>query len=263
MRCLITILGLVVLLVAPAPAAAAGFDHTYASYAGVLTNHVKDGRVNYRALTLSPEPLQAVLAEFSRVAPDEFALWTRARRTAFLINVYNAQTVMLITTNYPTTTMRRLGRGVISAWQLPVVRIMGVHTTLESIVSGPLRRDIDDHRVHYALCQGAKGSPPLRSEPYLPDKLDEQFADQARLFLNDPARNRVDSRRKVLWLSPVFQWNGRDFTNRQPDILKVIRPHVAKSTADLLDAATPEEPVKFDYGDFNWELNDQKAASAK
>lgn len=263
MKFLTLTLTLLALLVGRTTSIAADFDHSYAAYGAILTNHVKDGRVNYRALSLSPEPLKAVLTDFSSVKEQEFALWTRAKQTAFLVNLYNAQVLMLVATNYPGTTIRRMGHGVTSPWQLPLVRVLGRTTTLEAIVQGPLRRGIGDARVHYALCQAAKGSPPLRSEPYLPDKLDEQFADQARLFLGDSTKNRVDTKRKVLWLSPVFMWYGVDFTNREPNLIKVIRPHVDRSIGELIDAATAEEPVKFDYADFNWDLNDQRGGSKR
>ena len=261
MKTLILSLILVVFLLAPIPATAAGFDHSYSAYAAILTSHVTNGAVNYRALSLSPDPLRSVLGEFSKVTEKEFALWTRAKQSAFLINVYNAHVLMLVATNYPTTSVRRLGRGVMSPWQLPFIRILGRATSLEAIVQGPLRRGIEDPRVHYAICQGAKGSPPLRSEPYLPDKLDVQYADQARLFLNDPIRNRADTKRKVLWLSPVFMWYAADFTNREPDLIKAIRPHAASATAAMIDASTPDDPVKYDYADFNWELNDQRSGT--
>ena len=261
MKALILCASLIAVLFAPAASTAAGFDHSYKAYAAILTNHVKDGAVNYRALSLNPDPLRSVLGEFSKATEADFALWTRAKQSAFLINVYNAHILMLVATNYPTTSVRRLGRGVTSPWQLPIVRILGRSTTLEAIVQGPLRRGIEDPRVHYALCQGAKGSPPLRSEPYLPEKLDEQFADQAKVFLADPARNRVDAKRKVLWLSPVFLWYGADFTNREPNLIKVIRPHTATATAEMIDAATVDEPVKFDFADFNWDLNEYRPGS--
>ena len=261
MKALILCASLIAVLFAPAASTAAGFDHSYKAYAAILTNHVKDSAVNYRALSLNPDPLRSVLGEFSKASEADFALWTRAKQSAFLINVYNAHILMLVATNYPGTTIRRMGRGVTSPWQLPIVRVVGRTTTLEALVQGPLRRGIGDARVHYALCQGAKGSPALRSEPYHPDKLDEQFADQARLFLGDSAKNRVDTKRKVLWLSPIFMWYGADFTNREPSLIKIIRPHVDKTAGELIDAATAEEPVKFDYSDFNWDLNDQRSRS--
>jgi len=79
----------------PEQTAADGFDQTHALYAAVLTNFVRDGRVDYARLQATPHELDAYLNEVAAVKPEDFDTWTRENRLALLLNLYNVSRELL------------------------------------------------------------------------------------------------------------------------------------------------------------------------
>jgi hypothetical protein len=251
-------LGMICCLVAAVvPASAAGFDHTYKLYGTVLAKNVKDGRVDYRALSSDHSGLQKALNEMATVSEADFLRWTRDKETAFAINLYNAAAILFISTNYPTPNVRALGTITKTPWQKEIVPLFGKKVSLEAVQQGILRRKLEEERHHFALVCGAMGYPPLRAEPYLPERLDEQFKDQAAKFLANTNANTIDLRRKVFWLSPIFRWYGADFTNRT-DIVSYVVPLLETNSAAKVTALLEQGPFKVDYNEFDWALNDRR-----
>jgi hypothetical protein len=72
------------------------FDHSHAIYGVVLKNYVKDGLVDYKGLKSNPEGLNLYLDQLATVSDNEFYRWSEQQQLAFLINLYNAQTLRLI-----------------------------------------------------------------------------------------------------------------------------------------------------------------------
>ena len=57
----------------PEKAAADAFDQTHARYAAVLTNYVRNGRVDYARLQAASQGLDAYLNELAAAKPQDFA----------------------------------------------------------------------------------------------------------------------------------------------------------------------------------------------
>jgi hypothetical protein len=249
---------LCLLLAASLSARAAGFDHTYKRYAEVLTNCVKEGRIDYRDLSLSHSDLEKAIKEMAQVTEPEFTAWPRAKETAYCINLYNACAMMFIATNYPTSNVRALGKITESPWKMAFVPLFGTKVSLDFLQHNILRKRLFEPRHHFALVFGAMGYPPARPEPYRPDTLDTQLDDQARLFLKDDKNNQIDFKRNVMWLSPLFKWFGEDFTNRTA-ITTYVRPYLETNTAAQVTATLKGgEEFKVDYNDFDWSMNDTR-----
>lgn len=85
--------------------------------------------------------------------------------------------------------------------------------TLDGIENDTLRANFNEPRIHMALVCAAMGCPPLRSEPYLAKKLDDQLNDQTIRFLGDPKRFHIDRDKETVYLSSIFKWFGNDFVN--------------------------------------------------
>lgn len=258
MKPVVLLLALLAFVAAPLSARAAAFDPTYKRYALVLTNCVKDGRIDYRQLSLKDTDLERAIQEMAQVTEAEFTAWPRARAVAYCVNLYNASAMLFIATNYPTTNVRALGTITESPWKMPFVPLFGSKVSLDFLQHSVLRKRLGDERHHFALVFGAMGYPPARPEPYRPETLDAQFAEQARAFLNDGKNNQVDTRRNVLWLSPLFKWFGEDFTNRT-DLATYLKPYFATNTLSQINAAIEAgAPLKVDFNDFDWTLNDAR-----
>jgi hypothetical protein len=58
------------------------------------------------------------------------------------------------------------------------------------------------------------GCPPLRNEPYIGDKLQEQLDDQARRFLTNSAKFKIERADSRIYLSPIFKWFAVDFIKK-------------------------------------------------
>ncbi len=243
------------LLFAPGPTARAEEGEPARLYAALLARVMEDGRVNYAELAASRTDLARCLDAYAAVTEREFGGWTVPERLAFLINVYNLTVLDIVAGDYPLASIRKAG-GWFSGdpFEWPRVRLFGYTISLEILLRNYIRRDYAEPGVHFALCQGALGSPPLREEPYEGARLDAQLADQARRWLSATPHNRIDKERRRLYLSPVFRWYAADFERRAGRVEAYVR------------MVTPEEwgvrdlPGRFAirYTDFDWRLNDAR-----
>ena len=192
--------------------AAEPLDQTHASYARVLSACVKDSRVDYAKLKANPAELDAYLQQLAAVPAPTFASWSESQRLALLLNLYNAQTLRLITHHYPVKSIRNIGVLPGAAWRELTVRFGGQVLSLDHLEHKIIRVEYQEPRIHFALVCAAIGCPPLRSEPFLGSQLSEQLEDQAKQFLAMKEKNRFDGRRNTLYLSPIFKWYEEDFT---------------------------------------------------
>jgi len=77
------------------------FDHDYSTYALILSQFVVDDRVDYRRLADNRDSLDTVVEELSAVSRLTFNAWSREKRLAYWINVYNLFTLRTIVDHYP------------------------------------------------------------------------------------------------------------------------------------------------------------------
>lgn len=230
-----------------------GFDHGHTRWATVLEGFVDEaGRVDYRGLKADPEPLHLYLRELARVDDAAYRSWSREQQLAYLINLYNAQTIDLVMRHYPLASIKDIGSLLRGPWGQPVVSLFGRLTTLDNLEHKIIRSMFAEPRTHFALVCAARSAPVLRREPYRATVLDEQLDDQARRFIRDPARNRVDTGRAVLHLSPVFKWFEGDFTAEGGTVEDFVMGYLDPEVAALLR----ERTVAVVYRVYDWTLND-------
>ena len=224
-------------------ASALEFDHTHARFDRVLQTHVAEGRVDYKALKAAPGELDAYLDGLAAVPGAQFKSWTEPRQIAFLANLYNAATLKLIVDHYPVKSIKDIGSLFKGPWDQPVVRFRGETITLNNLEHDILRKEYHEPRLHMALVCAAKGCPPLRSEAYVGDRLDEQLADQSRTYLGSPLGLQIDRAKGEARISSIFKWYGGDFPS-VPDF-------VAKHSGQNMDG------LKIRYLDYDWSLNER------
>lgn len=234
---------------------AAEFDHSYSHYARLLSKQVNNARVDYAGLKKDPSELDACLKEIAAVRPNEFKKWSTDQRLALLLNLYNARTLRLIADHYPLTSIRKIGILPGAAWRIENVRFGGAVVSLDHLEHQIIRADYDEPRIHFALVCAAVSCPPLRSEPYVATKLDEQLDDQARQFLANPDKNRFEPDSNTLWLSPIFEWYEADFTKHAGTLQKYVTPFLPEPSQAALEKATG---VTVTFNDYDWSLNEWK-----
>src|SRR5262249_22765474 len=131
--------------------AAVGFDQTHPRYGAVLSQFVKNGRVDYAGLQSPPQDLDAYLNELATITPAEFATWRAASRLALVMNLYNARPLRRIIDHYSLKSIRNIGPLRGAAWRELVVRFGGQIMALDHLENKIIRANYNEPRVPFAL----------------------------------------------------------------------------------------------------------------
>ncbi len=230
-----------------APAKLSAFDHSHAAFTSVLEKHVDGKKVDYASLKKSPDKLGAYLDSLAKVSQSEFKGWSEKEEMAYLINLYNAGTLKLIIDNYPLKSIKDIG----SPWKRKVVKLFGSDRSLDYVEHDLLRKNYSDPRIHFGVNCASIGCPPLRNEAFQASKLDKQLDEQAKKFLNDSSKNRVDANKGILYLSPIFDWFKGDFVKKSGSVEKFVAPYFNDSDRKAIESGK----LKIKYTDYDWNLN--------
>lgn len=228
------------------------FDQSHSLYARVLASHVRSGLVDYRGIQADTKNLDAYLAALSAVGRAEFERWPKPNQLALLINLYNAHTLRLIVHDYPVKSIKDIGSFIRGPWDQPVVQLFGETITLNTLEHEILTKKYHEPRIHFALVCAALGCPPLRNEPYVGARLDQQLDDQARIFLATPEKNLLDRVDHVLYLSPIFKWYEIDFTAQAGSVLAFVKHYLPPAASREVGSGR----YAIRYTDYDWSLND-------
>ena len=212
--------------------------------------------------------------ELRDLDPKVFDEWAEKDRIAFWINAYNAYTLKVVALHYPIkptfparwrypkNSIRQI-RGV---WTIIEFPIIGTRMTLNEMEHKMLRKKFNEPRIHLALVCAALSCPPLRSEPYIGEKLDDQLADQTRRFLARRSNFRIDRKDNIVRLSSIFKWFGKDFIKTygtgekfkgQNESQRAVLNYISDYLEDDDRTYLAEKSYKIRYVDYDWALNEQ------
>jgi hypothetical protein len=175
--------------------------YTDCDWAEVLRDCVREGLVDYDALLANREPLEryyALLGETGPTrTPDQFQ--SRAAKTAYWINAYNALVLRAVLEHYPVSTMYDLA--------LPrleydyTFRVDGQVYNLVAIEAKMLEDSAQDVRTLLATSRAALGTPRLMSEPFREDGLENQLVQAAAAAFDNPYLLAIDHTTKhiLVW----------------------------------------------------------------
>jgi hypothetical protein len=270
-----------VITVANANVESAALPFTYNNYAAALKVYVNDeGMVNYAELKKHPEKLNAFLGALATLERQTYDNWKEREKIAFWVNAYNSLTLKAILENYPirSSFFRSLKfpknsiRQIPGVWDKLQFVVMGRKITLNEIEHKILRVKFDKPRIHMALVCAAMSCPPLRNEPYQPEKLDKQLDDQSRKFMSNTMKFKMDKEKNRVYLSVIFKWFGGDFVKKfkptegfadhkeaQRASLNFISRYLNENDAQYLK----DSKYKIEYLDYDWTLNQQQKESQK
>jgi len=237
---------LVVFLAVEAIASNPGSHVDHSIYAELLHKYVKEGLVNYKGLKTDEAKLDEYLKVLEHTNPEKL---DRNERFAFYINAYNAWTIKLVLTGYPyIKSIKDMGSIFQSPWKKSICRLNGKTMTLDDIEHGILRPGFKDARVHFAVNCASKGCPILISEPYTGMNLENQLDASAKVFINNPAKNRLKD--NILYLSSLFKWFSGDFGD---DVKSFVLKYAADDfKSEVLGAG---DSLRIEYLDYDWSLN--------
>jgi hypothetical protein len=224
------------------------FDHSYIQLDELLKTKVVDGMVDYKSIKADPSVLTIFLNEVNSISKNEFDSWSEDQQLSMLINLYNAATIKLIIDYYPVKSIKKIGGIFKGPWKQRLVGLFGESITLNHLEHDIIRKRFTEPRIHFALVCAAKGCPVLRSQAYLPKKLDMQLAEQAKVFIAEsPQKNRFEPDINTLFLSPIFKWYKVDFEKEAGGLINYLQLYLPKISID----------VKIRYTDYDWSLNSQ------
>ncbi|MGI9554280.1 MAG: DUF547 domain-containing protein [Thermodesulfobacteriota bacterium] len=226
--------------------AESAFDHNYGDYTALLNKNVNNGKVDYKGIKSSNEDLNAVVSSFSAVTKEQYNGWSESQKLAFLINVYNAETLKLVAENYPLKSIKDIG----DPWDMKVVNLFGSKISLNQLEHEIIRKNFKEPRIHFALVCAAKGCPVLTSEAYTADRLESQLEGSTSAFLQIEEKNSIDDNKKIIMISPIFDWFKEDFNNRSGSVVAFISPYYSKNPENLKN-------YQIKYTFYDWSLNDK------
>jgi hypothetical protein len=234
----------------------------------LLDLYVRNGDVYYRALRSDRAKLDgyinllttASVAKASR--QDQIAFWLNAYNALVLRTVIDHYPIQARSSQYPAKSIRQIP----GAFERLPHRVAGRTLTLDQIEREVLP-EFRDPRVYFALGRGAAGSGRLRSEAFLPARIEEQLADVASECVTRAQCLRIDRETGKVNASSIFSWRESEFTaafgaaappvfaSRGPierAIIAFVMPKLLPIEKEMLEKNT----FQFVYTPFDWTLND-------
>lgn len=233
-------------------------------YSQLLSEYVTDdGWVNYAELQKNRGALDRYYAQLAAVTPDTYKSWDENQQLAYLMNAYNALTLLAIIEQEP---LKNSIRDIPGVWSSKKFQLAGESKTLNNIEHDIIRPTFNEPRIHAALVCAAKSCPPLRNEPFTAENVDAQLEDQVKRWLARPDSGfRIDRQENKVYLSKIFDWYGDDWKpdfavkdqfggdDKQKAVLNFISNYVSAEDQAYLKAGN----YQVSYLDYDWSLNKQ------
>ena len=203
-----------------------------------------EGFVNYNAIAATGK-IDSIIELIA--ATDPKSLVTTTDKLTFYINSYNALVIKTILDGKsPSNIFSR-----ISFFNGPEYNVAGQSVNLNDLEHKVIR-PLNEPRIHFALVCAALSCPKLLNTIYTAPKLEKQFNNATRQFINNIDRNHFDRENKVAHLSKIFDWFSEDFQLNGSSIPSFIAGHVNdKALAEEL----LEGNYKIEHNNYDWSLN--------
>ncbi len=221
----------------------------HTTWDSLLKAHVKrSGLVDYQGFIADSQKLNAYLSKLKHHHPND-QNWSRNQQLAYWLNAYNAFTIELVIKHYPVSSIKDIVNGphipfVNSPWDIQFINIEGQSYDLNNIEHDIVRPGFKEPRIHFAVNCASISCPVLRPEAYTAKKLNQQLDEQARLFIQNPAKNQLEE--KQVRISKIFSWYSGDFEKDGRSIIDYLNKY-----SDV----TIAQDASIDYMDYNWKLN--------
>src|SRR5712671_1662875 len=234
----------------------------------LLDLYVRNGDVYYRALKSDRAKLDSYMSLIATTSVDKLS---REERIAFWLNAYDAIVLRTIVDHYPIAGKspeypQKSIRQIPGAFERLQHRVAGRTLTLDQIEKDVLPT-FNDPRVYFALGRGAVGSGRLRSEAFVPARIEEQLSDVAAECLSRGQCVQIDAEGGKVGASSIFSWREKEFSavyadkapaaiaNRSPierAVIAFVYPKLLNAEKDLIAKNT----FQVAYKPFDWTLND-------
>ncbi len=202
-------------------------------------------RVDYEGLADDKVLLEEYIQSLSIIDPRTYS---KKEQMSYWINLYNALTVLLITENYPVTSITELGETTIAfgPWDDPVTTIVEKNLTLNDIEHRILRPIWQDSRIHFAVNCASIGCPNLQPDVFTSENLEELLTQGAIEYLNHRRGVRFEGDKLVL--SSLFDWYAKDFGNNTQEVLISLSQYASVDIKQKLSSYSSDITYEYDWG---------------
>ncbi len=234
----------------------------------LLDLYVRNGDVYYRAMKSERARLDGYLNLLATASVDKLP---REEQMAFWLNAYNALVLRTVVDHYPiqgraTEFPAKSIRQIPGAFERLTHRVAGRTMTLDQIETTVLA-GFHDPRVYFAIGRGAAGSGRLRSEAFVPARIEEQLADVAVECVNRAQCISIDRENAKVSISSIFSWREKEFAAAYADkapavfasrspieraALAFVQPKLLATEKEFVNKNT----FQVTYSKFDWTLND-------
>jgi hypothetical protein len=176
---------------------------------GVLKKVVNDrGRVDYKTLAADRAALQKYLVAVAEVSPHANPeLFPKPEdRLAYWINAYNAYVLYAVTER---PTMKSVNDDATNFFYFTKYDFGNEEISLYKLENDVVRKEFSEPRIHFALNCASAACPELPPEAFMPERLEDQLAREAREFCANPDKVRLNG--TTVEVSQIFEWYGDDF----------------------------------------------------
>ena len=199
------------------------------------------GKVNYAGFKKDKEELVKYIKELQSYHKD-VSSWSKNKRLAYWINVYNAVTVKLIVDNYPLKSITDLHGG--KPWDKKLINLGGTDYTLNVIEKKIIIAKFKEPRIHFAVNCAAKSCPKILNRAWTEDNIQRYLTKQTKAFLANSSQNTITEDKVVI--SKIFDWYKADFGTSNENVIKFINKY---SDTEVKSSATVT------YNEYDWSLN--------
>jgi len=199
-----------------------------------------DGKVNYKGFKSELNLLKSYIDNLGKNPVKKE--WSKNEELAYWFNLYNASTVYLIASNYPTKSITNLEGG--KPWDKKFVTSGDKTYSLNDIENVIVRPKFNEPLVHVAFNCAAVSCPILLNEAFVADKLYSQLEKQAKKWINDASKNELSSEK--VKVSQIFDWYKADF-KASGGVIAFINKYANTKV---------NENAKISYSEYNWNLNE-------
>jgi hypothetical protein len=233
----------------------AGFDHR--GWDEILSKYALENgrRFDYAGLKKEEGLLAAYL---DSLADADLETLRGPELEALFINAYNAYTVRTVLDrvsedgNFEIQSIRDIA----DVFTRDVHVVGGFRLSLDNIEHNVLRPTFRDPRLHFAVNCASVSCPPLPTDAFEGDRLEEQLESAARNALGSPDYASVDG--DALLLTKILEWYGSDFVNpeyrgSETSLPAFVARYANEDVRRFLERRKNEVDVRF--RDYDWRLN--------
>ncbi len=200
------------------------------------------GGVYYASIKSAPAELNALVKD---IANFPFSSQSKNTQKAFMINAYNILVIKNVVDNYPIAQPL----SVPGFFDKKKFNVAGMSLTLSDIENKKIRPVYKDARTHFVLVCAAKSCPPLPNYAFMPSKLESQILARTKKAMNSRSFIKVNSEKKTVQISQIFEWYAEDFKAEAKDFITYINKY----------RSTPiPASYKSSFYTYNWALNVKK-----